>query len=42
MALCCGLTYAFPIWSGALKSAYNLRQDQLELIASFSNAGGYL
>ncbi len=41
VALCSGLTYVFAIWSGALKATYNLRQDQLELIASFSNAGGY-
>lgn len=38
VALTCGLTYTFSIWSGALKAAYGLRQDQLELIASAANA----
>lgn len=42
VSLCCGLTYTFAIWSGVLKNTYNLRQDQLELIASAANAGGYL
>lgn len=41
VALCCGLTYAFSIWSGALKNAYNLNQSQLELVAAAANVGGY-
>lgn len=41
VALTCGLTYTFSIWSGCLKAAYGLRQDQLEVIASAANAGGY-
>ena len=41
VALCCGLSYVFSIWSGVLKDAYGLSQGQLELIASSSNAGGY-
>ena len=41
VALCCGLPYAFSIWSGALKNAYNLDQQQLELVAAAANVGGY-
>jgi hypothetical protein len=40
-AVRCRLTYTFAIWSDALKGAYNLRQDQLQLIASAANVGGY-
>ena len=41
VALCCGLTYAFSIWSGALKNAYYLNQAELELVAAAANVGGY-
>ncbi len=41
VALCCGLTYAFSIWSGALKTAYDLNQAQLDLVAAAANVGGY-
>lgn len=41
VALTCGLTYTFSIWSGCLKEAYSLRQDQLEIVASAANFGGY-
>jgi hypothetical protein len=41
VALCAGVTYSFPIWSSVLKDTYALSQEQLQLIASTANVGGY-
>lgn len=41
VSLCAGLTYCFAIWSGELRSTFGLSQQQLELIASAANIGGY-
>lgn len=36
-----GLSYLFSIWSPALQDAYNLSQDDLQIIAAVGNVGGY-